>query len=364
MAHLDPRVARYAELLVDRCLEVQPGWQVRISATALARPLVEECVRLIGARGAYPLVRVSFVSQEQVPFESAWAEAAPEELLPVMAPLDAAELGQIDAWIRLIAPENARDGAALPRERRLLLRQAFKPFNQRFLGLETPWVGCAFPTQALAQDAGMTLAQFEDFLYGACLRDWDAEAERMRRLADRFDQAETVRVVGPGTDISRSLAGRNGIVDDGHVNMPGGEFFFCPLEDSAEGVVHYAEFAPSYQGHSCTGARLRFEGGKVVDASADGDEEFLLAALDADEGARRIGELGIGCNPAIRQHIGHPLFDEKIDGTIHVAVGASILAAGGVNDSAIHWDMVKDLRRGGRIELDGEVVQEDGQWRI
>jgi aminopeptidase len=279
-----------------------------------------------------------------------------------MGPLDRAELEQIDAWIRLIAPENSRDASMLPAGRRMLLRQAFKPFNQRFLGLEVPWVGCAYPTQALAQEAGMTLAQFEDFVYGACLRDWDAEAERMRRHAARFDAAETVRVVGAGTDLTLSLAGRTGIVDDGHVNMPGGEFFYCPLEDSANGVVHFAEFPADYQGHACRGVRLRFEGGRVVDASAENDEEFLLAALDADEGARRLGELGIGCNPGIQRHVSHPLFDEKIDGTVHLAVGASIPAAGGVNESAIHWDMVKDLRPGGRIELDGEVVQENGVW--
>jgi aminopeptidase len=362
VAAVDPRVAEYAKLLVERSVDVQPGWQIRINATPLARPLVEECVRLIGARGAYPLVRLSYVSPEQNPFESLWAETAPEDMLPVMAPLELAELEQIDAWIRVVAPENSRDAAALPTGRRMLLRQAFKPLTKRVLGLEIPWVGCAYPTQALAQDAGMTLAEFEDFVYGACLRDWDAETERMRRHADRFDAAETVRVVGAGTDVTLSLAGRTGIVDDGHVNMPGGEFFFCPLEDSVEGVIHFAEFPASYGGHACTGVRLRFEGGRVVDASAEVEEEFLVAALDSDEGARRLGELGIGCNPGIQRHVSHPLFDEKIDGTVHFAVGAGIPAAGGVNESAIHWDMVKDLRSGGRIELDNVVVQENGRW--
>jgi aminopeptidase len=364
VAPVDPRVTEYAHLLVDRCLGVQAGWQVRISATPLARPLVEECVRLVGARGAYPLVRLSFVSPEQIPFESAWAETAPEELLPEMGSLDTAELEQIDAWIRVLAPENSRDAAALPDERRMLLRQAFKPFNKRFLGMEVPWVGCAYPTQGLAQDAGMTLAEFEDFLYGSCLLDWDAERERMATLSERFDGAETVRIVGAGTDISLSVVGRAGVVDDGHVNMPGGEFFFSPLEDSAEGVVHFTEFRAAYQGHACSGVRLRFERGLVVDASAESDEAFLVAALDADEGARRLGELGIGCNPGIQRHIAHPLFDEKIDGTVHLAVGAGIPFAGGLNQSAIHWDMVKDLRRNGRIELDGETVQENGTWLI
>jgi aminopeptidase len=186
----------------------------------------------------------------------------------------------------------------------------------------------------------------------------------MRRMADRFDAAREVHVQGEGTDIRVSLEGRHAEVDDGHANMPGGEFFYSPVEDATEGVVAFAEFPACYLGHHVEGVRLVYEGGKIVDASARTDEEFLIKTLDTDPGARVLGEIGIGCNPGITRHMRNTLFDEKIDGTIHMAVGRGFPFLGGTNVSAVHWDMVKDLRRVGSITLDGEVVQRDGQWLI
>ena len=155
-----------------------------------------------------------------------------------------------------------------------------------------------FAVQSLADEAGMTLDEYEDFIYDAVLRDWDVEAERMRRIADVFDAAEEVRLVGAGTDLTLSLVGRSGHVDDGHVNMPGGEVFYSPVEDATEGVVEFGEFPAVYFGTEVQGARLRFEAGKVVDASARVNEHFLVSMLDTDEGARRLGEFGIGATQA------------------------------------------------------------------
>jgi aminopeptidase len=194
------------------------------------------------------------------------------------------------------------------------------------------------------------------------LVDWPALARDMEGIAARFDAGEEVRIVAAGTDIRFSLAGRKGLVDALGANMPGGEVFYSPVEDSVEGVVEYGEYPACYQGHQVYGVRLRFEGGRIVDASAESDESFLLAQLDADDGARRLGEFGIGCNPGIQRHVRNTLFDEKMAGTVHLAIGHGFPNLGGRNVSAVHWDMVKDLRRGGRIELDGEVVQENGQW--
>ena len=211
----------------------------------------------------------------------------------------------------------------------------------------------------------MATDEFADFLYGACLRDWDAERERMQRYADRFDAADEVRIVADGTDLRLSLSGRAMKVDAGGANIPGGEFFGCPVEDSAEGTIAFTEFPAVYQGREYTGIRLRFEGGRVVDASADTGEADLLEVLDGDEGARRLGELGIGCNPGITRYMRNTLFDEKIDGTVHLALGNGLPDLGGTNVSRIHWDIVKDLRLPGtRLELDGVVVQEDGRWLI
>ena len=356
----DGRVERYAKLLVERCVDVQPGWQALVTGTPLGRPLVDEVVRQIARRGAYALVRLNF---QTVPTrESVWASEAPEELLGELPPIEAYQFDHADCYFSLRAPENTREASDLPPARLQSRGRAFRPHIQPFFGKEKPWVGCQYPTNALAQDAGLSLAEFEEFLYGAVLVDWDELAERMRRIADRFDSASQVRIAADGTDLSFSLEGRCGEVDALGANMPGGEFFFSPVEDSAEGVIAFTEYPACYGGHQVLGGRLRFESGLVVDASAAADEDFLLAQLDTDEGARRIGEFGVGCNPGIQRHTMNTLFDEKIEGTVHLAIGQGFPFLGGTNASAVHWDMVKDLRNGGRIELDGEVVQQNGRW--
>jgi aminopeptidase len=357
----DPRVDAYASLLVERCLDVRPGMQVLIRTTPLAKPAVLALQREIARRGAYPILRVGFVMW---PSNPAWATDAPEELLGELSEIDRFASDHMDARITMDAPENSRDGSDIPSNRFQLTKQAEHYFFRRTMASEIPWVSCAFPTEALAQDAGLTLGQFEDVLYGACLIDWDQETERMTRFAERFDAADEVHIAGRGTDLTLSLAGREGNVDDGHDNMPGGEFFYSPLEDSANGVIEFCEFPANYQGHEFAGIRLEFRDGAVVEASATKGETTLHALLDRDEGARRIGELGIGCNPGITKPMKHVLFDEKIDGSVHLALGQSYEKVGGKNTSSIHWDIVKDLRPGGRIELDGTPVQENGSWLV
>jgi aminopeptidase len=185
----------------------------------------------------------------------------------------------------------------------------------------------------------------------------------MRRLKERFDAAERVRIVGEETDLTLSLAGRTGEVDGGFTNMPGGEFFFAPLEDSAEGTILF-DIPTELDGAAVDRIRLTFRAGRVEEAHADQGEETLLAALAMDDGARFLGELGIGCNEGITRPARSILFDEKMAGTIHLALGQSYTHIGGKNVSSLHWDLIKDLRQGGRIELDGEVVQENGTWLI
>jgi aminopeptidase len=359
----DPRIPDYARLLVDRCVDVQPEWQVLVTSSPLARPLVEEVCRAIGRRGAYALVRLSLRQAEGIIGDMNWALEAPAELLTELAPISRQEYDTADAFITIRAPENLREGAELSAERQALLRQSARPIIARFLTFDTPWVGCQFPTAAGAQAAGMSLETYADFIFGASLLDVTALRARLMRIAERFDAADTVRVLGEGTDISFSLAGRRGEIDDGTgANVPGGEVFYSPVEDSAEGVVTFAEYPAVLAGHEVDGARLVFRGGHVVEASAARDEEFLLSMLDADPGARVLGEFGIGSNPGIQDYVRNTLFDEKIEGTVHFAVGAGFPHIGGTNTSAVHWDMVKNLRTGGEIHCDGEVVQRDGVW--
>jgi aminopeptidase len=226
------------------------------------------------------------------------------------------------------------------------------------------WALVEYPTEAAAAEAGMRFDEYADFVFDACLLDWDAEEERMGEIKDRFDRARTVRIVGEGTDLTLGIEGREGVVSAGFRNMPDGEVFYCPVEDTAEGVITYAEFPAVYLGHDVVGARLVFRGGEVVEATAEEGQDFLRQILATDEGASRLGELGLGCNPRITRFTRNVLFDEKIDGTVHLAVGASYTYAGGRNESAVHWDMVKDLRPGGEIAIDGETVQRDGRWLI
>jgi aminopeptidase len=354
----DPRIEELAGLLVDRCVGVQPGWQVLVMGHPAARPLLEEVCRLVGRRGAYALLRLRLES----PPTRSWMLEADEELVATFTEIEAYDYDHMDTYVVVEAPENTRGGVDVPAAKVALRNKAVRPHMKPIFAGEKPWVGLDFPTQGLAQDAGMTLRQFEDFYWGAMLVDWEALAARMRQIAERFDAADEVRIVGAGTDLRFSLAGRHGLVDALGANMPGGEVFYSPVEDSAEGVITYSEYPACYQSHEVGGARLRFEGGKIVDAGADSDEEFLLGLLDADEGALRLGEFGIGCNPGIQKHMRNTLFDEKIEGTIHLAIGQGFGYLGGTNESVIHWDMVKDLRPGGRIELDGELVQENGRW--
>jgi aminopeptidase len=359
----DPRIEQYARIMVETCVDVQPGWQVVVAGGHLGRPLIEEVTKQVARRGAYALLRVGLGGGSLVA-SFAWAREAPMELLENPAPLDLQLLREADALIVVEAPENTRTAAGISPERLNALQAGIRPALERVFAAELPWVGGQYPTPALAQEAGMSTDAFTDFLFGAVLQDWDAERERMSRYAELFESADEVRIVGAETDLRLSIAGRRMEIDAGGRNLPGGEFFTSPVEDSAEGVITFSEFPAVHLGRECRGIRLRFEGGRVVDASADAEEEFLLATIDTDAGARRLGELGIGCNPGITQHMKNTLFDEKIDGTIHLALGNGIHEVGGTNESSIHWDIVKDLHNGGRIELDVEVVQENGVWKV
>ncbi|MDQ3103328.1 MAG: aminopeptidase, partial [Actinomycetota bacterium] len=227
----DPRIRELAELLVNRSLDVQPGWQVTIRTTPLARPLVTELAKAIARREAYALVRLTW--NERFRMDLDWAQEAPLELLATLPEIEAHAVEAEDARLTIIAPEDLHAGADLEPERRKLIQRSQERAAERGRTLDVRWAVAQFPTEASAQEANMTLPEFEDYVYGACLRDWDVEHERMRRYAERFDRASEVRIVGRETDLTLSIEGREATIDHGLRNMPAGEFFFGPVEDSA-----------------------------------------------------------------------------------------------------------------------------------
>ena len=298
----DPRIERYATLLLDTCLDVRPGSQILVWGYPHARPLIEEVTRQIAQRGAYALLRLTFGGG--LVYHRDWLRHAPLERIAEPAPIDVHALENCDGLVAIFAPDNTRDGHDVAAERISAAQAAYRPASKRLDDSEVPWVTCWYPTPAVAQDAGMTTREFADFLYGACLLDWEAEHARISCHAALFEGAEEVRIVGAGTDLTMSLTGRPIGVDAGTGDIPGGEFYACPVETSAEGTVAFTEFPALWHGREVRGIRLRFAGGRVVDASADSEEEFLLAGRSTPTtGARRLGELGIGCNPGITRYM-------------------------------------------------------------
>jgi len=227
----------------------------------------------------------------------------------------------------------------------------------------TRWVLVRVPNESFAQQAEMSHEEMMDFFFEATLRDWAKEAEWYTEIQKEFQAAKRVRILGKETDLTFSTEGRTYEVADGHLNMPDGEVFTAPVDDSAEGQIYF-EFPGVYFGERIPGIKLEFSGGKVVNASAEDNEELLHELINMDEGSNRIGEFGVGINYGIQRFCYDILYDEKIGGTIHIALGRAYAECGGVNQSALHWDIIKDLRKEGGIYLDGQKVSENGRFLI
>jgi aminopeptidase len=365
----DPRVTGLARVLTEYSLEIKPGQVCLIQGASAAEPLMQAIYEEVLDAGAHPIVDMSMEGAQAAFF----AKASDEQLQWVAPPIQWA-MENADARVRILSETNTRELSAVPPERQQLRQKAMHPLMQsmmeRSASGELRWNVTLFPTNAYAAEARMSLADYEDFYYRACLTDqddpvaaWRQAAAETNRLAEWIEGREEVVIEGPGTNLKLNVAGRHFKPADGKYNLPDGEFFTGPVEDSAEGEITF-HLPASYNGREVAGVRFRFEAGKVVDATAERGEDFLHTVLDTDEGARRLGELGIGTNFGITEGTGEILLDEKIGGTVHLAIGASYPETGGVNESAVHWDMICDLRRGGSITVDGEVLQQDGRFVI
>ena len=358
-----PDPARFAALLCDYCLEVQPGQQVVVRSSTLAAPLMLALQEELLVREAWPLLRTELPGTD----EGFWQHARDAHLDGFPAS-DLAEAQATDASIGIQAPANTRALAHVDAERMARAARARAPVREAALARR--WCLTLWPTAAGAQQAGMGTTEFAAFVRRALFLDrgeatasWSELRLFQARLIERLAPARELRIEAEGTDLTLSVEGRTWINSDGKRNMPSGEVFTGPLETSAEGRIRYT-IPSSPRGVEVDGIELEFREGRVVAARAERGEDYLKATLATDEGASRLGEIGIGTNFGIDRPVGAILFDEKIGGTVHLAVGRSYPETGGTNESAVHWDMICDLRRGGTLYADGEPIQRDGRFLV
>jgi aminopeptidase len=365
----DQRAEALARILVHYSAAVGEGDITLIQGEVASEPLALAVYEEVMKAGGLPIVEL--IMDGQAP---AFFKHARDAQLDWLSPTSVWVAENAHARIRLMADANTRALSGVAPELQTRRQAAAKPLMEtmmrRTAAGEFRWSLTLFPTQAYAAEADMSLADYEEFFYRACLCDredpveaWRQQSEETHRLADWMVGKEEIHIEGPGTDIRMNISDRKFIAADGRHNMPDGEFFTGPVEDSATGEVAFT-YPAVYGGREVAGVKLRFEEGRIVDASAERNEDFLIKTLDTDDGARRLGELGIGTNYGIDRFTKEILLDEKIGGTVHLAVGMSYPETGGRNDSAVHWDMVCDLRQGGRITVDGEQLQVDGRFTV
>jgi aminopeptidase len=362
----DPRIARLADVLVGYSAGVQPGELVLLESTVTVEPLVEELYRAVLRAGGQPTTRIGLDLAEVLLYEGN------DEQVEWVNPARREDIERADVRIVVEGPTNTKALTAVPPARQALVERSRSPLRDRYLERalsgELRWVLTAFPTNAAAQDAEMSLAEYEAFVYGSALLDdpdpverWREFSSRLARVAEFLAGKSELRIVADGTDLTVRVGGRTWIAADGHENFPDGEVFTAPHETSAEGVIRFT-YPAVFRGRQVDDVHLRFHRGEVVEARAARGQDFLEEMVGVDEGARRLGEVAFGLNDAVTTFTRNILFDEKIGGTMHFALGTAYPESGGANRSALHWDMICDLRSGSEVYADGELIYRDGRF--
>jgi aminopeptidase len=360
---------RWARVLVNYSVETKPGDVVAIQGGTAAEPLLGAIYREVVRAGGSPVMAPSFSGAQT----DLLANGSDEQLRYV-SPLERFTAESVDVSISVSAETNTKSNSAIDPARQRLFQTARADLRrarmERAAKGDLRWTLTLFPTDAYAQDADMSTAAFADFIFAACKLDepdpvaaWRALRDEQQRLIDWIADKNEVHIVAPDTNLTLSVKGRTWINSDGHRNFPSGEIFTGPIETSASGHIRFS-FPVVTSGREIQDIRLKFENGKVVDASAARDEEYLIQTLDSDEGARFLGEFAFGTNFNITRFTKNILLDEKIGGTIHMALGAGYPDSGSTNRSAIHWDMICDLRGGGSVTVDGQPFVQDGKFVV
>ncbi|MDI3340534.1 MAG: aminopeptidase [Sphaerobacter sp.] len=365
----ESRIERLARVLTEYSLELRPGETVVISGGRLAAPLLLATYRHALRLGALPILDVHLPEAQEILLRH-----GSDAQLQAISPLEEFASTQADARLSVAAAENTRMLAGIDPARQRVFGRARADLRQRHLERaargELKWTATLFPTAAYAQEADLSLHDYAEFVFRAGFLDdpdpvarWRELAAYQQRLIDWLTPRREVHVTGPDTDLRLRIAGRTWINSDGHRNFPSGEIFTGPIEDSVEGTIRFTH-ATIVQGREVEDVRLWFERGRVVRATAARNQAFLEAMLETDAGARYVGEFAFGTNRAIDRFTRNILFDEKIGGTIHLALGAGYPDSGSQNQSAIHWDLICDLRQGGQVTVDGEVFLKDGEYVV
>lgn len=350
---MDPRVSQHAKLIVTYATGVKKGDQVLIMASDYGLDLASEIYKEAAKLGGSPLI---VMTPSEV--TRAYYEVTPEEFLDIY-PKHLYELTKAsDVVVSIRSDINTKTLGNVNPKKLTRRDKTVRPIQDERLSKR--WCLTQAPTPGFAQDADMSLKEYEDFVYSAMLIDWASQRTQMEKLKKALDQADKVRLIGEKTDLTMSVKGRNAIVGDATHNVPGGEVYTAPVDDSAEGEICFDLPGIRY-GREIKGIRLKFSKGEVVDYSAETNQDALKSIIETDQGSKRIGELGIGTNRGIKRFTKNILFDEKIGDTIHIALGNAYKDCGGINKSAIHWDIIKTMKPG-QILLDGKVLQKDGKF--
>ncbi|MCH2022186.1 MAG: aminopeptidase [Saprospiraceae bacterium] len=358
---------KYAQLLVNYCVSLKEGERVLIQSTTLAEPLVREVYREALISGALPHVSMDFRDQRNIRLKE-----SSEQQLAYVNPLYAMAMEDFDAYIFIRAPFYSRSTQPKYSAKAKLEAEARKPYRTRYAErtatLELKRTLCEYPTVAHAQNAGLSFEQYAEFIYNAChLYDdnpqacWEEVSRNQQKAVDLLNSRTKMRYLGEGIDISFSTEGRTWINSDGKTNMPSGEVYTAPVDDSVNGTIHFA-YPSMFMGEEVEGITLWVKDGWVDKWEAKKGKKLLDTIFNIDDGARRFGEAAIGTNMRIQTPVKNILFDEKIGGTVHMAVGQAYIQNGGLNKSAIHWDMIADMKNGGQIFADNELIYESGKF--
>ena len=364
---IDKRLEKYAYILVHHSLGIKKNDLFVISGSHLSAPLIKEVYKQAVSAGAHPFTHIGIDGLAEI-----YYNLGSEQQLKYVSPLSRFEIEHIDASLSIISPENTRNMTNIDPKKQVVSSVAHQGLHKIFLDRaakkQLRWCVTLYPTQASAQDAEMSLSEYEEFVFAAAnvdakdpIRYWKQMHQKQEKIRKLLDTKKKIHVVAKDTDLTVSVAKRKWINCAGKENFPDGEVFTGPVENSAEGHISYS-FPGSHGGREVDDIELWFQKGLVVKATASKGEKYLGSMLDMDPGARRLGEFAFGTNYGVKQYTKNTLFDEKIGGTIHLAVGSGYPETGSTNKSSLHWDMMCDLRKSGEVYADNELIYKNGRF--